>query len=708
MKIGNIELIIEGVSVDLPKNLRLTKVEKNQIFEDGLTADYTYPITLPVSPVNNRVLGLFHLPESDTDIRVLDGVLNFIGVSYLAKVRFWKASSSGYEVSIKTGHLVSDVMEQPLSSLPLKSYVVDDLQTIEAWDYSWPDRDCCFPLIIWREYFGENPDGDDSNKKFPYYSGLINLPDPYRSGEIAWNPISDGTTAGGVDEGIPVNFSDAVPQVFICHLIEKGFAAAGYHVEGLTGYLTSMFLLCNKGIGRMEDYGLVRAEHDYAQNWHGTPGTVHKLKAEVELTDSDNKYNDATSAYHADKVNSIYELSIELEFECGATYNAVPGTDYFNIYVGNDAPGELVAFHQHQLGGMTVGDKVVIKKEGKGLLNGIASGDLLKIYAEPIYEDVGTGSTLHIQAKVNYIRIEWKNWSWSNRLRMLDFDLANHVPDWTFGEFISKLKDALNLNFYASLDEKVVTVSAPSTGVAVLPFDASDSVSPVPTISREKKSRFIGFKKPKDKSYDEIQLTGILAVDGVYSEERVENVTDVDEVKEVEGTPLPLKKGSDFDDIEFNRYEYLPFTRIEGYNETAGVKGELEDLRLMFHRGKLTPDDIFLFANSTGAHPYYSISFGPIDISFALRINAFDESIPESQIQTLWKANFYPWYQMLLNSKEIEFEWYPDTKELAELPPNEPFRAYGRTIIPIEREIEVVHDHLKVKVKGLMRFNPDP
>lgn len=157
-----------------------------------------------------------------------------------------------------------------------------------------------------------------------------------------------------------------------------------------------------------------------------------------------------------------------------------------------------------------------------------------------------------------------------------------------------------------------------------------------------------------------------------FSEVRKEDLNeDVDEIIEIEGAPLAMKRPEEVENIISNWIWGFPFpyTEISGYCPDFDVRNEMNELRLMIYKG--STDIGIPYANSTSRilDPIYS---GQLDLTFSLT-----ESFPGGGgVVTLFNRYFKDWIQFMATSKKVEFEWKTTASALLSLEIDKPVRVY--------------------------------
>lgn len=709
------EIILNGESLDLPPKFTFTRIEKNQSLVEGVEAEFTYPMTLPPTAKNNRLFGYFLLPESNQRARYFDVEFIENEKTNKAQLRLWKGSyKRGYEINLKLGSSLNQVMELPLSSLPLATFPSSDLYFPVAAEGFWPEKPCCFPMIFWPNYFGDDLANDPDQKNEPYYSGIINQT-VENTGTFQFNFIAGPSGAFGAPEGSVMNRTDFVPQIFVGHILETGFKEMGYRFQDLTPgqFLNNLFFLSNKGVTKKKESGLVIAYYTgdgVLIDNIADPGDSLIFPNEVE--DADGLFS--MNQYFAGYQSNVWEVTLEIELEGIHDYPIIPGSGVVNFYVGEGSTD--TEFLGQIPFDFSTGD-VVRKTFTKTFdLYAISPSGFNRVFASFSFLDSSTSfphPRVWGEIQSNFNRVEIRNVSRSKLLDLPDtIDLSDCVPEWTFGQFIDKIKSSLPIVFDYDHFNGVVNMRGISSSVSstsqsnINGSRVLQNISLYPEISQKQQSRFISHKRPDDPAYDEVDIIGVFFQNGIATEVLLKDLGDVDIQMQAEGAPLIMKKGSEIPGLDLFLEEYLPYTGLIGNNADGKVQAELKDLRLMYYRGLQTNN--IRYSNYTFLRIEAPIS--PGNLVYSATLGFYVTSDPylfdASPFHLSLFQDYLPIFQFLDEARHVEFEWFATEKELAEISINALVHAYDRLILQEERQIERSVDSLKVTVKARMQVTP--
>lgn len=196
----------------------LKLVEENHWFSDQFFTKYSFPVSFDLTDELDRALGLLSNLNSARSSKKFEGYFLMFGKEHEAlfiieriegkkvtgKMRYGFEEFPNYDRKLSTLNLFKQDLAEPITD-----YAAGIITQ------TWPAVKFNFPQVICDKF-------DTDSEQWAYYEGAINN---YRSGAFLINEYNSGT-----DEQINRNVMQPMP--YLLHVLEQGFADAGYDLQG--------------------------------------------------------------------------------------------------------------------------------------------------------------------------------------------------------------------------------------------------------------------------------------------------------------------------------------------------------------------------------------------------------------------------------------------------------------------------------------------
>lgn len=212
-----LKLILSNLELDL-STYEFSMIEENNWLNDKVVSKYTYPIDIELTPAQNVALG--HITELNLAVyeSVLDGEFYVMGLKHACVFEIERYIGKRLSGQIRYGleefpNFDKQLSELPLEVSPVAGSIFEFAKTII--NQTWPAVNFNFPQVITDKF-------DTSEEQWAYFEGIVNN---YTSGNFLLNEFDD-------INNIQINRNILQPLPYFLHVLERGFADAGYTLAG--------------------------------------------------------------------------------------------------------------------------------------------------------------------------------------------------------------------------------------------------------------------------------------------------------------------------------------------------------------------------------------------------------------------------------------------------------------------------------------------
>lgn len=386
---------------------KISLVEENPLFYNYFVKNYSWPFTKKVSDEVSKTLSFLDLENSSG-----------YETKYLGKLLIDNAFEDAYllltdlednilQGTIYYGKASIALLDTPLSELPFPVIETTDLlahaKTVSEKQY--PEVDYNFPMVI-------DPDFS-SNSKYDYFEGVINN---YADGDYVANSMET------IDEEyVAVNRNVMVPFPYIFSVLKTGFGSANIEMKG--SFVSDQV---NQKLMLFTDKYLEKFMSSLPEGFNFTTGT-NSWVGNFSISEFVKSYSiNQTGSY---TINTFLNFQQPIDVvNCTITYQ---GETIYNTYGNNADKNTILNIETSD----DFGDLIITLK--------------LRRYTTNTANKIGDISAY------NYFGFSFEDGDLN--IFPNSFSLAQIMPDLTFGEFLNKLKNWLNLEII--FGENVVTLN---------------------------------------------------------------------------------------------------------------------------------------------------------------------------------------------------------------------------------------------------------
>jgi hypothetical protein len=391
-------IIFYGTDFDLNvTNLNIKFVEESNFFYSSFYKNYTPPFSMFLDDETSLKLGLIDV-ENVTGYTVKHEGKLFIDNTFFDATLLLEVNKEVIEGSFFYGSLNLPLLETPLKELPFPTINGSNIRALASsyLDKSWPEVPCNFPMLY---------DDDFSNQtNYDAFLGIINH----------WDGTDFIENTIDVDGNI-LNKNVMVPFPYILEILTIGFASEGKQITG--GF-----------VNKKENAHLLLDVKGHLERF--STSTENNFQF-FSPTDQYLNYNILVSQYKK-----------EIDVTAIGTYN---------IRVAINLPKELNVLSFKIL----KDSQVIFESTSKAIQTELS-----------VNKEVATGTIkvsfiLELEGNTDNIE-DYNNFSFEKSEGKLNvfkniFSLSEFMPDITFGAFLEKLKNWLNLkieikNSYVVID----------------------------------------------------------------------------------------------------------------------------------------------------------------------------------------------------------------------------------------------------------------
>lgn len=378
-------------------NLKITFIEENALFYDAFFRNYTPPFSLPMDDETSIKLGLIDDENrSDYTIKYEGDIFkdNRFSPGYL----IIEVLEDGVEATLSFGKMTIPLMDTPLSSLPFP--IIKSIYSAivnNGNDKVYPDVSHCFPMIF------DDKFAEETN--YEAFEGIVNN---FNGSSFVTNYIDGGT-------GDVINKNIIVPFPFLMEILKVGFASANMQ---MIGEFTNV--KANNHIIIDPKKHLEKFSSNTFENY--------------QFSQTKDEYLDGnTTIFEYEKTHFINTIG---SFSLKAFLNFPPEVVVRDLVISKDGV-ELFS-----KSGNSVDETITINKEAISPTEEIKIN--LKIEATPVNVDLYNNFVFEkSEGKLNVFKST--------------FSLAEFMPDMTFGQLLTKVKNNQNLkvvlsNAYVRMD----------------------------------------------------------------------------------------------------------------------------------------------------------------------------------------------------------------------------------------------------------------
>ena len=695
-----ITISINGSGLDLEDDFNIRYDIINSIFNNEfLQGSYSFPITLGWTDNNLKILGLSHIVEiAERKFEYEKCALEFSGIalpSGMLVVDVFSRASRKITGYIKTGISGLALMKKKLSEinyggdipvpnildsvLPLEYDQSDNVANsliAHAYDVcskKYPEVNYSFPCFKNENFYGPNS-ASNSDFDIPHVINPFDL-------------VAQVFLKNVIDDIDPNNFSALVPWPYLFFVLQKGFSEEGFSLKGNFIDDEEFMQLCiysNRALDKKVDTTSVLVQHTADTIYPGTPDWInfdddttspnHDANGVYDVTVDPSYYTIQREGWHRVKPNLLLQQW---------PYSANVREAWLRLY--KDATlvqtVHYPAFGNQQLVNAIMINYFTAADIGKKLKIEIQTNDT--ITSTPfIYKLDATGYSIYPAT------LQINNTSFEN-LNRFDkvINIANHVPDITFGELLARVRNVPNLDIDINWETKSCTINLIDTNLGKIPdADWTKKAQPGYEINREENKGYtLGYEL--DSTDDELpekefpSLAGLNRIDDVLTYATLPSAANLNDLCLVLNTNkfyrvITDAAGSlDWEYYSDNYYDIIigegenkikpkampllmenlpvkngtaliPYITQKGSSPEFGLGDNKCDLRLMFYRG--------FQPGTTGGYPLasptryiYGGSYGPNPPNYELRHDG---------VYGLYELQWFRWLAALAKGEMIKWE----------------------------------------------------
>lgn len=397
------KIIGENFVIDL-SNVKVSITEENPRFKDTFWSLYTLPFEINMSRDIRATMGNYTSYNAIGLKRFHDVVHICEGRIRKAKLEILEVPGKVCKVQLQSGFEELPNFDKKLSDLPFERIVVVDIyaHANEIVNKKYPEVNYNFPKLITDEY-------DLNSQQWKYFDGLINNRTTPRTGGVKVFPRNE------VIDGFDVANRNIIhPLPYLLHVLKVGFSDAGFILQGdILSDITLLQRTIYSGTkyyttGDQKEVKLIITDEDYTGSYPvanyskqipiSAPGK-YRFKGRFLKTAAETvkiyKNNTLIKDVQGDGVVDFNDLEISISIQ-EAINKSIIRIDFAGEYHNNE-----------------------YDSEGKNI--GVA-----QIQINPIRQHSDNGEPIPFVFNENAV------------------DIAKALPDWTFGELVTAIKNLRN------------------------------------------------------------------------------------------------------------------------------------------------------------------------------------------------------------------------------------------------------------------------
>lgn len=436
-----IKVILEDYEFDL-SNLGITVVEKNNMFRDQITKNFSYPFPVILTPeiaVHFGIADINNITSYKTKIpvKVLENNQFYDGYLKVTRIVGQKATTTLYY-----GHEVLEVYNKSLNTLPFVKEETTSIFTHAKTQTTkqWPEVGYNFVTII-DEEFSKKTD-------YSYFDGFINNTDT--NGDYTQNTI---ITVDG--EQVVANNNVLSPMPYLMELLKVGYETENKVMQG--SFVDDAF-----------NHKIVCLSDDYLEQFSTSELDVSSF----DLPTLNYVFEQVVYSLYEKIYNSSLLGSYDFFFSVNLTKVQA---SYFKITVKH---GDTVLyFLESQNQAVDIKETIAISKEAGNLSENITIEMVLLEQTESIKSQ-------------NFLKFEYKE----TKLNISgdSFDLSDFVPNVTFRELVNFVENFFNVDI--DVTENIVYINYIDEVLPALIYD-DHSKYEIPEPKRDvNKEKIFGLK----------------------------------------------------------------------------------------------------------------------------------------------------------------------------------------------------------------------
>lgn len=212
------KIIHSDFEIDL-RNQNIDYTEQNQWFVDGITINYTLPLSLTLTQELDEVFGMISHINSFSNAKSFDVKLHKMDKIFDAIIYIESIYENVLELSIKYGFETYPNFAKNLRQLPLEDKQITNLRedALTVKPLVWPETNYKYPAAHLPEDVLDN-----TSNRFDFFENIINL---FEDGQFVENIFDEQTND-------VINRTIMQPFPYVLHLLIKGFQDAGFELIG--------------------------------------------------------------------------------------------------------------------------------------------------------------------------------------------------------------------------------------------------------------------------------------------------------------------------------------------------------------------------------------------------------------------------------------------------------------------------------------------
>lgn len=368
-------------------NFNIKFIEESAFFFKSFFKNYTLPFTMPLDDETSIKLGLIDVSNISNYKVKHEGKLlidtKFYDAFFILEIR-----NEELEGSFFFGKENLPVLEKSLKEIPFPTITTSNMNSLinSYIDKSWPEVPCNFPMVY-----------DDDFSKTTNYDAFEGVVNKRVGGALVYNTLD-------VDDNL-LNKNIVTPFPYILEILKRGFLS--------------------------ENRSLVGGFVNKKENAHLLLDSKLHLEKFSSTTSQDIQFKTHTDQY-LDNGVFISEFKDESLITTSGTYN---------IKISINLPSDIIVTSFQLVQDTTV----IFESTSRAIQKDLA------INIENFTSNVNVYYILKLEGNVGSIE-DYNNISFEKGEGKLNvfkntFSLAEIVPDMTFGGFLEKLKNWLNLKF---------------------------------------------------------------------------------------------------------------------------------------------------------------------------------------------------------------------------------------------------------------------
>ena len=415
-----------------------------------LHASMVYPFDIPAFK-NESIFSHSNHIVVNKKYRIYDCIFSFAdSINFNGKLVLSKLSKTSFRGSIIMNGFSVDSKDISLQDFNYDNDVTlgADTAAVAAYiegvvDNSYPTTNFNFPYIHVPNWYGENPQYN------PDFQNYVNF----------WMRTAGLIRQNIISETAPDNYNSILPCIYLMYVIDKCFGELGFKVSGdfLThAELSQLIIFYNTPL----DFG----ENKYTIKASNSADQYIDVLAWVQLqfdddstppnTDPDGAWS-TTNHYYIIKNQGFHHFEVN-----GFAKNRDAGIPFYifmSIVIKDETDNVTLKQLNYTCDAL---DEIEISiSTDVEYFIPARVGNLIKVYVKCWYTD-GEDTDFSADFRFHHMVIDGKNTSIGNfNSFKTDLHYADHVPDISFGKFISAISQAFGLYFLFDHEKRIVEIN---------------------------------------------------------------------------------------------------------------------------------------------------------------------------------------------------------------------------------------------------------